>query len=194
MLSTRIRRQIIPTRNELQKINMRRARTSQLACSRLSDSGEDAKVQGARKWWRAGKKGKGRKGETAPPPPPLSSFLPSFFLFALSQFRGPDYLGAWNTLPLSMKQEAKIMRICSVIIYPLEKKFILTSSLLGGGKSRVLPADPLFTHWIMPGTNWNSSDFPSRSSSRSAGPPICLSLQCPLLVTQLFPPLPRMFQ
>ena len=44
MLSTRIRMQIIPTRNELQKINMRRARTSQLACSRLSDSGEDAKV------------------------------------------------------------------------------------------------------------------------------------------------------
>ena len=86
------------------------------------------------------------------------------------------------------------MRICSVIIYPLEKKFIWTSSLLGGGKSRVLPADPLFTHWIMPGSNWNSSDFPSRSSSRSAGPPICLSLQCPLLVTQLFPPLPRMFQ
>ena len=87
------------------------------------------------------------------------------------------------------------MRICSVIIYPPEKKFIGTSSILAGGKSRVLPADPLFTHCIMPGSNWNSSDFPS---SLSARPPICLSfeynLQCPLLVTQLLPPLPRMWQ
>ena len=33
-----------------------------------------------------------------PPPPPLPSFLSSFFFFALSQFRGPDYLGAWNRL------------------------------------------------------------------------------------------------
>ena len=33
-----------------------------------------------------------------PPPPPLPSFLPFFFFFALSQFRGPDYLGAWNRL------------------------------------------------------------------------------------------------
>ena len=87
------------------------------------------------------------------------------------------------------------MRICSVIIYPLKKKFIGTSSILAGGKSRVLPADPLFTNCIMPGSNWNSSDFPF---SRSARPPIRLSfeynLQCPLLVSQLFPPLLRMFQ
>ena len=33
-----------------------------------------------------------------PPPPPLPSFLPFFFFFALSQFRGPDYLGTWNRL------------------------------------------------------------------------------------------------
>ena len=61
-----------------------------------------------------------------------------------------------------MKQEAKIMRICSVmiLIYPLEKKFIGTSSILAGRKSRVLPPDPLFTHCIMPVSNWNSSDFP----------------------------------
>ena len=59
----------------------------------------------------------------------------------------------------------------------------------------MLPPDPLFTHCIMPGSNWNSSDFPS---SRLARPPICLSfeynVQCRLLVTQLFPPLPRIFQ
>ena len=97
--------------------------------------------------------------------------------------------------PLSMKQEAKIRRICSVINYPLEKKFIGTSSILARSKSRVLPTDPLFTHCIMTGKNWNSSDFPSR---RSARPPICLffeyNLQCHLLVTQLFPPHPRVFQ
>ena len=33
-----------------------------------------------------------------PPPPPLPSFHPFFFFFALSQFRGPDYLGAWKRL------------------------------------------------------------------------------------------------
>ena len=33
-----------------------------------------------------------------PPPPSLPSFLPFFFFFALSQFRGPDYLGTWNRL------------------------------------------------------------------------------------------------
>ena len=47
---------------------------------------------------------------------------------------------------LSRKQAAKIMHICSVIIYPLEKKFIGTSSSLAQGKSRVLPTDSLVTH------------------------------------------------
>ena len=35
------------------------------------------------------------------------------------------------------------MHICSVIIYPLEKKFIGTSSILAQGKCRVLPTDPI---------------------------------------------------
>ena len=47
------------------------------------------------------KKGKGSEKDdyrALPPPPALPSFLPFFFVFALSQFRGPDYLGAWNRL------------------------------------------------------------------------------------------------
>ena len=36
---------------------------------------------------------------TPPPPPPLSPVSSRFiFVFALSQFTGPDYLGAWNRL------------------------------------------------------------------------------------------------
>ena len=58
---------------------------------------------------------------------------------------------------LSMGQETKIMRICSVIIYPLDKKIIGTSSILALGKSRVLPTDPLVTQCIMPGSDWNSN-------------------------------------
>ena len=54
------------------------------ACSRLSDSGEDAKVKGTRKGSEAWK----RKIFS-------SRFI---FLFALSKFRWPDYLGAWNRL------------------------------------------------------------------------------------------------
>jgi len=53
-----------------------------IVCSRLSDSGEDAKEKGTRKVGGAGK----RKKE---------AFI---FVFALSQFSGPDYLGAWNRL------------------------------------------------------------------------------------------------
>ena len=55
-----------------------------LASFRLSDSGEDAKVKRHAKSWRGGKK--------------LSRFI---FVFALSQFSGPDYLGAWNRLQSS---------------------------------------------------------------------------------------------
>ena len=41
--------------------------------------------------WRGGKKEKGKtKGVS-------SSFI---FVLALSQFRGPDYLGAWNRLAI----------------------------------------------------------------------------------------------
>ena len=59
---------------------------SYIARSRLSDRGENAKVKSTRKVGGAGKSGK-RKGQ----------FPPVFFKFALSQFSGPDYLGAWNT-------------------------------------------------------------------------------------------------
>ena len=50
------------------------------ACWRLSDSGKGAKEAGA-----------GRP--SSPQFPPVV-----FFLSALSQFCGPDYLGAWNRL------------------------------------------------------------------------------------------------
>jgi len=91
--------------------------------------------------------------------------------------------------PLSMKQAAKIMHICSVIIYPLEKKFIGTNSSLARGKSRVLLSDSLVTHCIC------------QVETRTR-PPICLSfdynLQCPLLVPHLscttLTPHHRMFQ
>ena len=55
---------------------------TKLACFRLSDGGEDAKVKGTRKVGGAGRVG----------------FHPFFFflMFALSQFSGPDYLRAWN--------------------------------------------------------------------------------------------------
>ena len=54
---------------------------TKLACFRLSDGGEDAKVKGTRKVGGAGRVG----------------FHPFFSLmFALSQFSGPDYLRAWN--------------------------------------------------------------------------------------------------
>ena len=42
-----------------------------------------------------------------------------------------------------MKQVTKIIHICSVIIYPQEKKFNGTSSLFARGKCRVLPTDPI---------------------------------------------------
>ena len=56
----------------------------ELACSRLSDRVEDAKVTGMPKVG-------GR----------LLSPVSSRFVFELSQFSGPDYLGAWNRLGLS---------------------------------------------------------------------------------------------
>ena len=56
-----------------------------IACSRLSDSGEGAKEKGTQKVGGAGK----RKKEG------ISRFI---FVFALSQFGGPDYLRAWNRL------------------------------------------------------------------------------------------------
>ena len=64
------------------------------SCSRLSDSGKSAKVWKMRKGWgqREGraKRGAGREKRKKE----VSSRF--FFLFALSQFYGPDYRGAWN--------------------------------------------------------------------------------------------------
>ena len=63
------------------------SKTATLGCSRLSDSGKDAKVKVARKVGGAGR-------------------VPStFFMFALSQFSGPDYLGAWKRLGPPWGQE-----------------------------------------------------------------------------------------
>ena len=66
-----------------------------IACSRLSDTGEDAKESGrrergryAKRWWNR-KKEKGKKALSPP-------VFFSFFMFALSQFSGPDYIGAWT--------------------------------------------------------------------------------------------------
>ena len=60
------------------------------ACWRLSDSGEGAKEKGTQK---AGWGGAGAGRPSSPQFPPVV-----FFLSALSQFCGPDYLGAWNRL------------------------------------------------------------------------------------------------
>ena len=70
-----------------------------LASFRLSDSGEDAKVKRHAKSWRGGKK---RREKGKEPPLLLSPVSSRFiFVFALSQFSGPDYLGAWNRLQSS---------------------------------------------------------------------------------------------
>ena len=67
-----------------------------LASFRLSDSGEDAKVKRHAKSWRGGKK---RREKGKEPPLLLSPVSSRFiFVFALSQFSEPDYLGAWNRL------------------------------------------------------------------------------------------------
>ena len=58
-----------------------------VACSRLSDSGEDARK------WNTGEKLAGRKKGKREGI--CSRFI---FVFALSPFSGPDYLGAWKRL------------------------------------------------------------------------------------------------
>ena len=77
--------------------------------SKKTFSGDDAKLKGTRKVGGAGKKetvwrGLGL-GLTAPP---LPSFLTFYFRVRVSQFSGPDYLGAWN-------------RLCSALIIYLIK-------------------------------------------------------------------------
>ena len=65
----------------------RRSR-SVVACSRVSESGEDAKVRGTRKG--------GGTGRPSSPPIPHVIFPCSRFL----NLRGPNYLGAWNRVAL----------------------------------------------------------------------------------------------
>ena len=60
-----------------------------------------------------------------------------------------------------MKQGAKIVHICSVVNYPLEKKFIGTSSILARSKSRVLPTDAIYC--ICQVVNGTAVIFQSRS-------------------------------
>ena len=83
---------------------------SSLARSRISDRREDAKVKGTRKVGGVGKSGK-RKGQL----PPIF-----FFMFALSQFSGPDYLGAWNTLTAI----GVVKRLTNLNIRALEKSIL----------------------------------------------------------------------
>ena len=62
-----------------------------VACSRVLDSGKDVKKKRHAKSWRGGKKEK------------VFPVSPRFiFEFALSQFSGHDYLGAWNSLILKL--------------------------------------------------------------------------------------------
>ena len=71
-----------------------------------------------------------------PPPPPLPSFLPFFFFFALSQFRGPDYLGAWNRLfqTLIWRPEETVQNLkSSVPDYPGELTALTLDIILTWG-------------------------------------------------------------
>ena len=92
--------------------------------------------------------------------------------FSLKKWVGPPIFWGKSpgdevvSRPLSIKQAVKIMHIFSVIIYPLEKKFIGTSSI----NTRWMSCVAHRLH--MPGSNWNSSDFPSSRSATTA----CMSL------------------
>ena len=68
----------------------------ELSCSRLSDSGEDAKVKGTRTVGGAKKFS------------PVSFRI--IFVFALFQFSGPDYLGTWNRLTYNILQAESQLR------------------------------------------------------------------------------------
>ena len=70
--------------------------TLYIGCSRLSNSGKDMKEKDTRKVGGAKK----RKRKKPLLSPVASRFI---FVFALSQFSGPDYLRAWNRLHCTMK-------------------------------------------------------------------------------------------
>ena len=78
-----------------------------VACSRVSDSEKDAKKKNKKnkkhaKSWRGAKKEK------------VSPVSPRFiFVFALYQFSGPDYLGAWNRLILKLNGGIIYHKLCT---------------------------------------------------------------------------------
>ena len=67
-----------------------------LACSRLSDSGEDAKVKGTRK-------------------------VGGPFNFRVRAFSGPDYLGAWNRLASTLRKTKRLRRRLALYATRLKK-------------------------------------------------------------------------
>ena len=111
-----------------------------IACSRLSDNGEDAKEKGTRKVGGAEK----RK------PPPLSTVSSRFiFVFALSQFSGPYYLGAWKKANGNMNSFEETKKNCFFQKYMfainrnLNYKLHFFSEV--GGEVFTLPVSPLAT-------------------------------------------------
>ena len=78
--------------------------TPPLACSRLSDSGEDAKEKGMRKVGGAGKRKKEKGRE-----------FPAFLFPCLRFLNSPDpttlYLGAWNRLHHLPREPRETFRI-----------------------------------------------------------------------------------
>ena len=70
-----------------------------LACSRLSDSREQAKEKSTRK---VGGREKEKEGPLLQLSPVSSRFI---FVFALSQVSGPDDLGAWNWLNVEANRQ-----------------------------------------------------------------------------------------
>ena len=71
-----------------------------------------------------------------PLPPPLPSFLPFFFFFALSQFRRPNYLGAWNRLfqTLIWRPEETVQNLRSSLPdYPGELTALTLDTILTWG-------------------------------------------------------------
>ena len=91
-----------------------------VTCSRLSDSGKEAKVKGAQKLagWE--------KGKRRPLLSPVSSRF--IFVFALFQFSGPDCLRAWNRLNcLQMSFQKQHIFV----------SYLKTLSVVSGGPARV---------------------------------------------------------
>ena len=95
----------------------------ELACYSLLDSGEEAKVKGTRKVGGAGKK----EGWE-----PLLSPVSSRFIsvFALSQYSGPDYLGAWKRLNLEHTHNTIYMYTKFYIVGSTPRSFLEGTALI----------------------------------------------------------------